>query len=875
MKQTQMISIKPIFILSCLFLLAGNLFSAHAQPTTAYEGVDIVFVVDQSGSMSGTGSSDQLPTDPQGLRFEAVQYALDSLVAYRQTIALDIDLRMAVIAFGDDTLEILDWVEISRFDDTLLWEQQRDTLINQLSGEFFSTQLPVGEDSLGNTNFLAGYESASAAFERIGTDSNNRLGVVITITDGEPCVNEPPYENICGVVVAQESYMRDVFDYAETAFPASNYDLYTIVLDSSGTLWQAWQDEWTQIVRAPQRALRVDTSQQFGVAFLSILREVVAKVGAGGETAIPPRILTPGLNTEFIPPYQRSARISIFKSTSSPGLLTVTRPDGMLLTEIDPSVTITNRDRPIEIWIISNPIPGNWLFEVGSTDDRIDVRLELIPVEVRVDVPTEDVQQYQPVIVTLSVLSNSGEPLPTYQPPFDVLNVVSEYRQPDGTMVELPLTQLISGVYEGQILAEQSGGYQVGFRAEVDDGTGSSFVIYQNDTAGSFTVGSISLMVDGLPEATDYLVNNTLTLHAQVVDETGTTLTLPQQIMEAALVQNGNRIPIEMVPTTAEAGDYEATVLLDTAGTYTLEVRATMVDVNGVQREIGTIASPNFNVLPSRPVVLLVTSPQDKSSDFARDGLFFEPQSIRVSFETRLSDDNALVDIFQIAADPTNILRFTVQDADGNQFAQDVSIQGQGGQYTIDLGELDRGTYTLILQLDGQLSERYVVPPQSTRVQVEFSRSINYIYIAAWVGIVVVGLAGLFGVGAMIRRRLLRRQHPARGTLIFTRMAAFGAEPDQIKTMGLDRYNSNYIVFGRGMLPKEMGLTKLIVECTDESMSSRKRIKIRAFRGKEEVVSGRILSPGQSVTIRASKEKGGGIGGDTYQIVAEGEGGFL
>src|SRR5262245_14409346 len=75
-----------------LTLLAGLILlpPTKAQDTPTYTGLDVLFIVDQSGSMSGTGFEGQLASDPNGLRFEATQYALDTLAGYRQSIAQDL-----------------------------------------------------------------------------------------------------------------------------------------------------------------------------------------------------------------------------------------------------------------------------------------------------------------------------------------------------------------------------------------------------------------------------------------------------------------------------------------------------------------------------------------------------------------------------------------------------------------------------------------------------------------------------------------------------------------------------------------------------------------------------------------------------------------
>jgi len=67
-------------VLATAALLLWPVFTGTAQEhPPAYSGVDILFLVDQSGSMSGEafGEPEREATDPLNLRFDAAQYALD------------------------------------------------------------------------------------------------------------------------------------------------------------------------------------------------------------------------------------------------------------------------------------------------------------------------------------------------------------------------------------------------------------------------------------------------------------------------------------------------------------------------------------------------------------------------------------------------------------------------------------------------------------------------------------------------------------------------------------------------------------------------------------------------------------------------------
>ena len=57
--------------------------SAQAPSASAFTGVDVAFVVDQSGSMTGAMRLNTEGSDPDGLRFQSMQFAMEWLGDFR------------------------------------------------------------------------------------------------------------------------------------------------------------------------------------------------------------------------------------------------------------------------------------------------------------------------------------------------------------------------------------------------------------------------------------------------------------------------------------------------------------------------------------------------------------------------------------------------------------------------------------------------------------------------------------------------------------------------------------------------------------------------------------------------------------------------
>jgi len=829
--------------------------------STDITGIDVVFLVDQSGSMGGAafGFPDREATDPEGLRFSAVDYALSTLAAYRQSIAPELDIQMAVVAFGDDTLEVLDWTPIADPTSPIEWSVREQELSQSLSADRFREQLAPDPANLGNTNFIAAFENAQALFDR-QTASGNRLGVVILLTDGEPCVVSGDDAFSCGNFVLEQEYMQDLLTFTNDSFSEQDYKLYTLVLDASGELWDTWRADWQSIVTEPDNAMRVESSQEVGAQFLTILRDVVGFV-TGQESIVPSASLSIGENRIFVPPYQQLMRISIFKATADSGLVTIQQPDGQLLTTDSSNLDITNPASPIEIWGISNPIPGEWLFTLDSTADQLDVFLEFIPINVDVALGNPDVKLLDDVSLTLSLLNEDGNLLPVYPAPYDQVSVEATVDYPDGTSEVLLLSELSQSVYTNTFIAQQIGTYRIGFLAVLNNPDGTTTPLFSDNTALQFSVGGYAIELTTLPQA-EYLKGEPVTIGANLSD--GNIEDLSDLTITATVTSGGDVLQAQ--PLTLSDGEYQTSLSIDAEGSYQITLNATTTDRTGQQIILDTIESDSFTILPSLLVGLQILSPDDGSSDVATEGLQFNTRDLVISFQAILEDGN-VIDIQNVAEQPETLLTVTVLDSDNQQVTTITEVTPiTGGAYEVLVPELGTGDYTIEVSAQGVLEGRYVVHPVNNTARITVTRTMDFVSMAAWgaiavLGIVVLGLGG-FGV----RRSMARREHPARGKLSILEVAEYGEDIRPIFTVDLGAYNRNYIVLKK--LPKAVKLNRIIVECTDDSMYKRKRILLTAYRGKKAVIQSKTLSPGATVRVRLERESG--ISQDaSYQIALD------
>lgn len=837
---------KPIrfssVLLFILVVFPGMVYSQAA--TGPYDGIDVLFLVDQSGSMGGRafGYPDGGEgTDPLSLRFDAVQYALDTLGQYRLTIAPEIPIRMAVINFGDQPSSTdisRSWQPIAENASEAEWDAIRGNLLDYLSVDTFrATNSPA---NLGNTNFLGAFDAANELFDNLPKDENH-LHAIIMLTDGAPCV---PGQFDCSNLDAQRRHMSQLITLVHERFPSTNYRIYLLALDASGNLWDRWQNDWQEIA-GTDRAVRVETSQQVGSKFLNILIDLIEEIR--GPNSLPVTQLVPGANTIAIPPYLREVRISIFKSTASPGILDVIQPDGNSLQQSDPQLVIENADRPIEIWNITTPSPGNWIFTVGSTSDRIDVYLELIPITVQVEFTSETVIQHDDVNVLLYLTDDQGKPLAEYPAPY-TLDVEATITFPDGKASIFPLTRIDNEVYKANFVAEQAGTYTIGVTAQTVTPAGQIQPILQNTNVGAFDALRIIFEAQNAPQG-QFLVGNSQVITASLLDERGNPLSVPALDVygEVTTTNSSSRYPFVI----SSPGQYNLTLPFDKPGTFTFKAVASTTRNDSSVVELKSTTPSVFNILPSQLISLVLVEPTETTQNTTKGFPPFFPNDTSLRFNT-LVDGRTPIAVESIVSDP-NAIWILNMSRNGEAIAVPVSVQpvvDTPGTYEVVLSNLDAAEYNLHVGFQGSLTGTYVVDPSANQINLTITRVVSPLYYASIGVIALAVIASVVFFAFRVRRAQIRRQHPAKGTLAIREVGTDSI----VWEAKLDRFGSNTIRIKDKTL-KRANVTEILVTCPDNKMSQNRRIKVTVKNGRDVIVSERIISPG-SPPIRLAKSAG-------------------
>ena len=829
--------------LACLVSILVIVPSTAQAPPDEPDGIDIMFIIDQSGSMGGAafqGDTD-VAADPLNLRFETVTYALDTLGEYRLNFIPTIDVRASLVYFGDDANIMLDWVAIAPDANDDRWSIQRQEFYDRLSVDVFRDQFTP--DNLGNTNFLRAMQQANQLFGRLPA-GENRIRSIVLITDGAPCV---PGEFTCGVLRAEENHLNQVQGYINTQLPGTR--LHVIALDEAGRFWADHADTWRMMASS---ATRVESASQFGVAFRDILSQILDAF-SGTATQDDPVELVGGINEVPIDPFQRRIRVSIFKSTTDPADLTIREPNGDLLQPDSPRVERGQTNRPIEVWSIDSPRPGDWEFVLSQQVSDLNVVLDLIPINVVASNVDQDVQQYQSFPIDITLQGADNKSLPVYGSFYQPMLEMTIQSLDAAAAVRTVTMEHISGyTYRGSLFFEQTGDYRLAVSATSRQPDGTPLLLLESEPVGDVRVIGAELTLTSSVQET-YLRGDTLSYQGRLVDNTGQRLPYDALSVDIALVDTmGNRFQINTITPDAD-GNFEGQFILDRTGTYHLRFEGLATLSPDEIRSLALAETDTFQISESDIVRLVLATPDSLSiNQYTRDGLPpVQPVPLEIIFETRLQRDNTLIGLQGI-----------LPAAGTSPWQVDVLHEGQSvtgepvetlapGRYRLIYSDLPPGTYIVTIQPASTRLERpYALALDARRLSLTVTRSRNplvYVFIGGGLLLLLALLATtVYGVRWY---RALRR-HPATGTLYLVRVDSREGSRRRIWQCDLDARGLNRLRFGRRQLPDEAPLTELVVTCTSDVMSQSGHIKVTARSDERTLLRNYTMRPGMTADLR-------------------------
>lgn len=207
---------------------------ATGTTTTKVEPMDIVLVLDQSGSMADDFNGKTTYKD-EARRQYAMKAAVNSFIGeVAAKYSDDADHRMAIVTFDDNAKTLAGWTAVN--------SDGADALTSEIS------DLP--KEPEGATNVGAGMELAQNLMNS-SKDEEGRLKTVIVFTDGVPTKQSAFNTGVANAAISAAKDMKDddVTIYTVGIFNGANpdemYGASGFDTDSDGTVDSKWEkDKW-------------------------------------------------------------------------------------------------------------------------------------------------------------------------------------------------------------------------------------------------------------------------------------------------------------------------------------------------------------------------------------------------------------------------------------------------------------------------------------------------------------------------------------------------------------------------------------------------------------------------------------------------------
>lgn len=866
MRQKVMVPIRLLLLLT-LFLItnsshksrAGNHLPVAQSPARPilqgnpissqdWSGLDILFIVDQSGSMGGEefGLDGRVSNDPQGFRFKAPQYALEWLSIYRQSVlkADDLRLRIALLAFGSDQRLLLNWTPLVEAADgsiptPTVWRQQLDQLKYDISADRF------GFTNLYNTNFRDAVHEGKNLFDRAPSlaAGEKHLRVIIILTDGSACVTNEG----CETDAYSTKHLGEVESIVRNNFPEDYYVLYVVAMNNQddptldnhwGVLGPLWRSALCPDLRASCTDLsvtQISTLAEIPVTFNKILTELVSYVQ-------PPVVTRIDLNpqpTDYynMPPFQQLMRLNYYKvgNEDLSNQISLTRA-GAKVNETDPPIGTNDL---IEIHIYDDPQPGNYTLTLADPSAVTGVAVDYIASTTTMDQPA-DSNQFEPVTLFFRVLNQLGGTLQHYDVyyPLDVRAQLYSTHDPLNPqfLSELQLEDdLASGLYQftGEWLPTGIfGPIEVRISAKYDfDGgvewlakeeTLASFYIYENYVLNkgvpitSVLEGeSFEILADVRQKGTDAPILNIghMGLRLEIENTADPTMVIPDKL----LLNDGTL-----------SGTIHNAFELDNPGTYSVSSTAVVISpIDGSTQDLPN--STRTDVVTVRPINELTLSvrfvPDESKQPAIKNDLkhFFPNTMTELRVELR-DKDNSLIPLEIVTGGSEILPKLVIYKGDKELETVELKpVPGQNGVYAFRTDQYRDGTYRArvsVTSTDQSLIGDYRWRQPTDTAQVSrvipafFAQTLLLIFLA-------LALILAASIGLVLYYRWLTSA-PIRGTIaIFVReedKKTGGLRTQEVWSSNLDKPNRFRKVFKKKAMDEIF--TRMVVSTKHEAQQA-------------------------------------------------------
>jgi len=425
-------------------------------------GLDLVLLVDHSGSMSGYKG--QPTSDPNNVRIESVKFIIDQLFINRLTFCPQVVHRVAVVGFGGSTqLQLAPTaIDVDPSSTVQAWQQRRDQMLKGIE--------PL---NLLNTDFVQAFDAARdiLAGPAMGPLNDNvpRKRAIIVLTDGNPCVGSQ-----CSISSNQEfdavGYMQqklvprlndpngsfppwqpDTYDPARNVYvwlvAINNAPLYLEAQKGTQTVGDLWREVTEQhggtVYSLGQHAKDIPSTY---VRILDQLLGSTLKSGGFEKIECGQPI--------YVDAYVQKVFFHILKDRADVPVSIQYPDDGIVISRgkavdgppalVEDDTTLINSYQPfgpIERYVLNRPPAGEWLIQTQCENVEIYRQTQMAQVDVLAPVSALPLVEAPPFYdranpTYLRCRLRGTDNQPFVEDPRFPLHLMATVTEPDGTLLE-------------------------------------------------------------------------------------------------------------------------------------------------------------------------------------------------------------------------------------------------------------------------------------------------------------------------------------------------------------------------------------------------------------------------------------------------------
>lgn len=827
----------PVFLLVLLVSWLTQAQQIQAQQTE-YDGLDIVFIIDQSGSMQRADGSDA-PNDPLGLRFYAPWYAMYWMGEDRLLVHEDITFRMAIVNFGSPgNYEVWDfgngryWQEIAP-DSRAAWEPVYNDLQQQIQGDMRDRFLV---ESLGATSFTDPFTVTKTLFNQLPEPEGQRRRVIILLTDGQP--SGP----IGGPSINLDTHMAELQVLANREFPEPDYLIYVIsMIDARQSYWDNVEPYWEAITNDPckrascpnpdlDRASIVANNDDVGGRFQEILQLLVQDFPKPENLIVIESEVIPG--PLIVPPYLQSVNFTFFKTTPLERLI-LTDPSGNEISLGQPNVTIEGENGPIQAIRISNPEPGKWFVATDPPKTDVDITMRQIFAKSRLDSPLKPQVQYLPVSIEYTLLDELGANLPFYVNP-DYRLIVNATISANGQSWPVQLREEQGYIYKAEFTPVIAATHIISVHAKSQDLNGNPIIVFNNQI-GDFEVEPATLAPLSLPGQMQQYDETEFVFELQ--DSRGFPINaiIPIEVVVEVTGEPGGVLTLTRRPDGAYQAPYTPLV----AGKHAATVRATVTDSEGTVFDVAQDDLGEFDVLLTSQVGIYLTDPQTAEQEHT--GLW-PLDKIPLVVEVVVRDENGSpVDANRVfLRDAASAIDLILTDEKGIDVSHllTLTLTTEPGVYRAGTSDVELGKYVIHAEAVGDLQVGYLYDKAHKTAAMQVTRIRHPLHIPILISTILALIAITAVTYILLKRRHNITKHPCTGRVY---LVDYSSVPQW--QHGLDGHNRNHIVL-KGGFPSITRVSKMEFRCVSEEDNKNGRVQAQVWiDGAKAPAIDRLLGP--------------------------------